>query len=510
MSTCPLCRTTSLLVGTTDKIPPCPKNVNTCIPCAKLKALLGEIVTAKAHLAELLTRIPPLHHAMNHAHDPLENRLPPEITSHIFTLYVNSSHLSTSEYDVQDNNRYLPFTLSAVCKRWREIAWATPNLWATMNWLERSRSLPLTLVIRSRSPLFINANPCERNDIQSLINAVNAYSSRWARLIIHAPHSVISRLRGDGRGTTILNDLDIKICESERMDAADNSTSFFISGVIPTPEHVSIRGLRFRAIGLNWCNVVSVNLSGLFVDECLCLFREADQLHYCKLRVVSGNDGHSLSQSDILNGAIQDLQIEFSDAELLPSLFSRIKFPALNSLECEASDSDYGGDRDTTEAIAAFVSRSACPLEYLQLCELRAPTADIIRLLKLTTKLESLHLFDNFIMDEFLDFMAQTNTAPEEGDHFLPCLKSFSFGGPQTYSWTSIRRLALVLSAGVTEVGQTLSEKFQHFLHLLIIFDGTDDADMEQHTAGAGGDVDPIVFAASVPFGVGVGDGVGC
>ncbi|CAA7265069.1 unnamed protein product [Cyclocybe aegerita] len=460
MPTCTSCSTTSL--ETAEDIPTCTKDIDTCAPCAKLKDLRKEIAAAKAHLAELLGRIPPLRYAMNHAHDPLENRLPPEIISRIFVFYASYFDFYSMEHDVllprPDN---LPVTLGAVCKRWREIAWATPSLWTTVDvhldprsmtqersqllkeWLERSRSLPLTLVIRSESSLSTCVGTPGGLNILSIVDSINSHSSRWSSLAIHAPSSVASRLH-----------LKITI-RPNAADAADNSMSSSMTDILPSPEQVSLRGLRFRTVRLDWSNVIHVELSDLFVDECLCLLCEATKPVSCNLRITQGSDGHIVPQHEILHIKIGSLEIAFSDAELLGSFFSRINLPALNYLECDASDFGHG-DQDTINAIEAFLSRSVCPLQHLQLCELRAPNADIIQLLKLLSKLESLYLFNTAVTDELLDFMVETNTTPEEDNHFLPCLKSFCFGGPQTFSWTSIRRLVPVLSSDVSEDGQKM------------------------------------------------------
>ncbi|KAJ3511637.1 hypothetical protein NLJ89_g3984 [Agrocybe chaxingu] len=462
MSACVLCSTTSRKAG--EDMPSCPRETNSCTLCVKLKDLRKEIAAAKAHLAELLSRVQPLHSALNHAHDPFENRLPPEVASRIFMFYVKSSNGYHGEYDTRDHFQYLPFTLGAVCKRWRDIAWATPTLWTTVNlrldpdrmtpersqlsrdWLERSRSLPLTLTIRSPAFLSTKVSPRERDSILSIIDAINNHSSRWFHLTIHAPYSVISRLRGDGSGTTILDRLEMtgrgeEVVDTDS-DTTDNPNSFLMTGAVPAPTQVSIRGLRFRAVdsGLDWSNVVDVEIMGLFVGESLRLLREATRLVSCKLRVLPGRYGHTAPQHEICHRNIKTFDIVFSSAPRMTSFFSKINLPALNFFECDARKSSQG-NHHSIAAIAAFIQRSACLLKHLELGELSVPNVDIIQLLRLTPKLESLHLFDVNITDELLDFIAETNIAPVEGDRFLPCLKSFFFSSPQTYSWTSVRHL---------------------------------------------------------------------
>jgi hypothetical protein len=120
-------------------------------------------------LEEKLNKLKAKHHAfgttMNEIHDPFIHKFPPEISSHIFRLC-----LPTVDCEIPKCNRWhwtRALTLGAVCRKWRQLAWATPVLWDTvfldihmsmssslakylpillLEWLGRSGMLPLTIL----------------------------------------------------------------------------------------------------------------------------------------------------------------------------------------------------------------------------------------------------------------------------------------------------------------------------------------------------------------------------
>jgi len=95
-------------------------------------------------------------------HDPLIHKFPPEIASRVFIQYAPTSDFFS------ENSKNCPLYLGAVCQKWRQLAWATPQLWSSLRigrrsdwyafrrnsedlpqlvteWLERSSSLPLAI-----------------------------------------------------------------------------------------------------------------------------------------------------------------------------------------------------------------------------------------------------------------------------------------------------------------------------------------------------------------------------
>ena len=128
----------------------------------KVKQLEEEIIKLKAKYNSLTT-------TMNAIHDPFIHKLPPEIGSHIFRLCLPTLDHRERDYWVDriPAEWAVPLRLGAVCRRWRQLAWATPNLWETLfltigpstrhslaaslpgllrEWIGRSGALPLTIL----------------------------------------------------------------------------------------------------------------------------------------------------------------------------------------------------------------------------------------------------------------------------------------------------------------------------------------------------------------------------
>ncbi|KAJ7506521.1 hypothetical protein B0H11DRAFT_2219221 [Mycena galericulata] len=96
-------------------------------------------------------------------------QLPVEMTREIFLRCVGSDQIANAGYHLGNTMSQIPLNLASVCRHWREIALATPNLWSTLHfdfdylssephiidgfihrWLGRAESHPLSLHFRLR------------------------------------------------------------------------------------------------------------------------------------------------------------------------------------------------------------------------------------------------------------------------------------------------------------------------------------------------------------------------
>ena len=154
-----------------------------CSACTEDIELEKEITELEIKIQKINIRRRALRTAMNENHDPLIHKFPPEIASHIFIQY--SPPPSTFFKELNTNN---PLYLGAVCQKWRQLAWATPDLWTSLSiipnakynsidrpalvneWLERSASLPLTIRLEDRWGWVDNDD--------KMINILNKYSAR--------------------------------------------------------------------------------------------------------------------------------------------------------------------------------------------------------------------------------------------------------------------------------------------------------------------------------------------
>jgi hypothetical protein len=167
---------------------------------------------------------------MNTIHDPFIHKLPPEIGSHIFRLCLPT--LDFEDFHLW--NEAAAFTrvlrLGAVCQKWRQLAWATPDLWDTLylripswikhplvqwlpgllrEWLCRSGMRPLTIFFRyvgcseesDYSPPYDEYS--DESTVMSLepaadsvIEVINLHSGRWRNLHLDVSADIPERLCG--------------------------------------------------------------------------------------------------------------------------------------------------------------------------------------------------------------------------------------------------------------------------------------------------------------------------
>ena len=126
-----------------------------CSTCTEDIELEKEIKELEIKIKNVYIRRRAIRTTMNENHDPLIHKFPPEIASHIFMQYSPPDNFFDRPYGTS------PLYLGAVCQKWRQLAWATPQLWTSirihieshkgrrtqfvLEWLDRSASLPLTI-----------------------------------------------------------------------------------------------------------------------------------------------------------------------------------------------------------------------------------------------------------------------------------------------------------------------------------------------------------------------------
>ena len=101
-------------------------------PCASCKEG-GDIQSQIKRLEEEIIKLREKYHAlratMNSNHDPFIHTFPPEISSYTFRL--SRPKLDFGELYPWPKRREVTrlLRLRVVCRKWRQLAWATPNLW---------------------------------------------------------------------------------------------------------------------------------------------------------------------------------------------------------------------------------------------------------------------------------------------------------------------------------------------------------------------------------------------
>jgi hypothetical protein len=173
-----------------------------CSACEERSNIRSQIKRLEEEIIKLKEKHHGLRTTMNAIHDPFIHKLPPEIGSHIFYLCIPTSHLTVIGTDYTQEAVTQALRLGAVCRKWRELAWATPNLWETLlitvmpsrlhtlvrslpglisEWLDRSGVLPLTILFFQLCWETSNDTEKEEFDdaITRIIEVINLHSGRW-------------------------------------------------------------------------------------------------------------------------------------------------------------------------------------------------------------------------------------------------------------------------------------------------------------------------------------------
>lgn len=128
---------------------------------------------------------------VNEIHDPFIHKFSPEISSYVFRLC-----LPTFDCEIPKCNRWhrtRALTLGAVCRKWRQLAWAILVLWDTvfldihmsmssslakslptllLEWLGRSGKLPLTILFDHEG--YTDIDYCSLSQVRAVMDATVA------------------------------------------------------------------------------------------------------------------------------------------------------------------------------------------------------------------------------------------------------------------------------------------------------------------------------------------------
>ncbi|KAG0706514.1 hypothetical protein DFH29DRAFT_1076953 [Suillus ampliporus] len=286
-------------------------------------------------------------------------RMPTEILSQIF-------HHCLPDFYSLPLLSIAPLLLTRVCRRWREVAIGTPNLWCKLHvsfaprdhweqqalcyhsWLKRSRGCPISLNV-SRGG----------NDLTKLQSLLQPYVDQIASLCIDVldtdqPQLLLENLPA-------LQELIIYIETPE----APPHTAQYISRL-----PFSLRTLRVigPCFGLQdiysfnpvWTHLTNVEIDIYEPDAVPHLLQLGPNLSSLVVHMYASSD-ETLALQPSTQTKLQSLCITFEDAKIhtFPNLLDALSLPNLRVLDVDFVTSW------PHEAFMAFLVRSNCPLENL-------------------------------------------------------------------------------------------------------------------------------------------------
>ncbi|KAJ7665352.1 hypothetical protein DFH06DRAFT_311459 [Mycena polygramma] len=286
--------------------------------------------------------------------------LPNEIISEIFIHFL-------PEYRFPPLTGTLsPTLLAQICRRWREIALATPALWRAVGsynegivlncemqarifdiWLNRSRSCPVSIEIGKAA---LNV------DYGKILATVVPHRARWELLdLLILP----GQLRTIEEPMPLLQELDLRLIGS----TLDPILEVFTFRQVPLLHTVALNDVAALTVVLPWAQLTSLTLDTLFPHECVPILQQSTNIVSCTLLVFDSSDeqpGPDITLLHLKSLVFTDLQLEratnFHESFIVPAL-------------CSLDIPERHLGADPINSLQAFISKSGCKLKNLRITD---------------------------------------------------------------------------------------------------------------------------------------------
>ena len=395
---------------------------NPCPACEERANIRDQIKQLEEEILKLKAKHHALGTTMNAIHDPFIHKLPSELASNIFEL-----SLPIREIHSEPVQKLLLRTLKlgAVCRRWRQLAWSTPDLWAILflnigpssplleslpglieDWLERSGALPLTIFFHQHDGYSERSSAYEFA-IKRIIAAMNLHSSRWRNLYLDVAADIPGRLSGSKHRNQLFR-LDLAI------NGGRSKTQNFTMKSKPFPAHLTLRNLSPTSINIGWDNVTRAAVYSLTANECVEILRRAPALeHLCA----------SIKHSDdpTVNGDAFTVHPRIRSLNLLDKAKKFLLVISVPSLEEWTHCST--GVRLPVSAMVSLLKRSGCSLKILNLQQISSNSNNLSVLFQAMPSLERLQIHfrqsSKHCNDEMDDILGRIFRSPPD-DNITP------------------------------------------------------------------------------------------
>ncbi|KAF7352462.1 F-box domain-containing protein [Mycena venus] len=330
--------------------------------------MLAELQADRSRLADLEAQILPLERAISVLRaeqallqERLESykypvlTLPNEIMSEIFKHFPS---------------RYPPLTgplspthLTRICRKWREIALATPVLWSALSlyishlstveevhersdvWLKRSGSCPLTIFITS----FRRHVGCE------MFPGIVAHRTRWEHLKLYVCGLDLSTIDGP---MPLLRHLDVELLEKSPTVLAFHD--------VPLLRTVILDHYACASVTLPWVQLTSLVLTDVGPSQCSPILQQTTNLVHCELEIGVEDDDLDvayLPDRDITLPYLDSLVLTNPDGETVHVFLNSFVVPGLRRLTLEE---EFLGS-SPIKSLARFISKSSCVLQEVHI-----------------------------------------------------------------------------------------------------------------------------------------------
>jgi len=458
-----------------------------CSACKERATLRQKIKQLEAEITGLKTRYDTLSTTANAVHDPFIHKFPPEISSHIFRLYLlmlsppDFLEFSSSSLQIR---LAAPLKLGHVCRMWRQLAWTIPDLWENVylaigpsmrhslakllpdllhEWLDRSGVHPLTISflhsgwdhatndLRKTSSETSSENDSsdgpvvEANRLKVVtglaIGVLNSYSSRWRNLHITAVIDIFQQFYGDIQPNQLVN-LSLQIFGSSPRWLLPN----FMMESKFAPTQLMLIGFPLVSVNICWDSIthLTLHIYNITSEDAIDFLERAPRLEYYEISIVPWELTFG---KHVLHPLLRSLKITDHYAE---DFLNAITLPSL-----EEWTQALAGAYRPVQTMLYLLERSGCHLKVLNLTQVpdysdpdySEDFGGLDVLFEAIPSLEHIKLSFKFTSSTgFMDHVLTRIFHPPENPtsaSFLPCLQSMHCISPDNspFSWDHIPEL---------------------------------------------------------------------
>ncbi|KAF9478068.1 hypothetical protein BDN70DRAFT_67751 [Pholiota conissans] len=357
-----------------------PTDPNTCGPCKKLAEIEEKVKEIRMTLVKLESERQKLKTQANQHHDRIIHRLPREVTEEIFELCLYRDFMYLELNTVP--SRYtvcVPVVISAVCRRWRDIAYSMPRLWTILplcsqranprslpepsfvsEWLERAGTYPVSVLLRVSSE-DVDDHATGMEDLEAasdILGVFIEFANCLQEFRYEGPDSLLHHIFMDEIISTNLRVLHL---ENRNPHCPFRPLTDMRP---PFLEVLSITGNLMQALCFDWTELTEITLEHAGVSECFEALRRAPNLTKCHFKWARDSTfdpedySFPLPLTPIFHGELKILEIT---APLYEDVLPQLLCPSLEELSLDVDDSKTV----KMNVIVKFLERSGCSLQKL-------------------------------------------------------------------------------------------------------------------------------------------------
>ncbi|KIM91548.1 hypothetical protein PILCRDRAFT_132466 [Piloderma croceum F 1598] len=347
----------------------------------RIKQLTDEVKRIQSTIAPLTVELGKLY-SMIYSRKAMVatiRRIPPEILGQIFIYCLPDNQF------VQPFKANAPLLLCQICSAWRMSALAIPQLWSSLNifrmksmgwdpartWFGRSGKLPLSIGVREeifRTKTF--ADPLTKKFLARCRNLSIGITSAFVDGLC------MDNLQGPNWGS--LDSVEIY-----------SFYGFSLGTPITLPASATnVRQIKLKSpnysdhldrleLGLAWNRLTHFSSAPfLSANRVLQLFRCCPELTHCSIKC----SGRPHGVSPVTHMMLQSFHFTYdgSNQHYLGDFFDSFSLPALQDMQMDLRGADLESGIWPTTQIVSFLSRSACPLQKLEIKGLKMAEEDIL------------------------------------------------------------------------------------------------------------------------------------